>query len=606
MNRNSILILSINKISLIIPIAVILLWPASAISQIVAPENWKQENEFIETASAPKPKNVDKRSGFIPYTRNYMEPIYMNSRPRKNEITDTFHIILAQNEFEPVIIALYALKNQDNITIKIRDIKSHYGSINPKQFEIRKIESRAILPKGRRRGGKKFKLIPSILKLTHSANLIKGNTTAFWVTAHALKHNMPGTYNGYIDIYKIDKLMRTLNLQVTILPFELEEIPDKTFAVLYTLTRIPPELERNARILLKDMRNHGMTSYSPIVSAWGEPLTFNNSDKIKIRNLINHLQWAKQEGFVEPTLLNINKLIRTGRPQNDANYTKFNLTVDIPNLKRLIRLLEAERKKHDWPEIIYLPIDEPGCFTDKTGVRRSELAVLTLKTITALNVRGTTTVADLVDNKHRKIPRWKNVVGWWDKIKPYCNVRIYANGYTQGKNSLKNEKKDAALHGHEVMLYENQATMGTDPYVSRMYFGFYGWRTSVKGLTSWTHPTYNKATVRHIWSGWEERKKDAKRYLRDKNWILPPTTVCWEMVREGIDDAKYLYFLEKTLQKASISLNDLELLQELKTSIDSTRIAKKKSQCNWKGKRFTYFRQRVIDKILELLKKQSK
>ena len=314
------------------------------------------------------------------------------------------------------------------------------------------------------------------------------------------------------------------------------------------------------------------------------------------------MQWARDEGFWGPTLLNISKLIRTGRPNLDANYTKFDESIDIPNLKRLVLFLEEERKKNGWPEIIYLPIDEPGCFTDRAGTNREEMAVLLLKTLQDLKIRGATTVADLVDNKHRKLPRWKNVVGWWEKIRPYCSVRIYANGYPEGRTSLQNEIRDAKLRGHEVMLYENTSTMGIDPGVSRMYFGFYGWRMDVKGITAWTHPLLGNTTVHHVWADWKERKRESERYFRDKNWELPPTTVCWEMVREGIDDAKYLFAFQKALKKNdSFSDKYSSLLEEIRTAIDSTKMSNKKPQSYWRGKRFSYFRQRITQTILETL-----
>ena len=514
---------------------------------IEVPLGWREEKIYVERKPEPPTTKIDISSGFIPYARNYMDPIYMESRPQDEEISDVFGITLARGEYEPFIVALYGLKDLDNISIKIENVRSGRDEIPTNQFEVRKIESRAVLPKGRRKGAKRYRLIPSLLRITDSPDLKRGQTTAFWITVHALEENVPGNYNGQILISRNGKTLRTLKLELTILPFILEEIPDRTFATLYTPTNLSPRMERNARILLKDLRAHGMTSYSPTVSAWGKPLSFDEKGRPKISTLLNHLQWAKEEGFWAPTILNIQKLIRAGRPNLDANYSKFDERVDIPNLKKLVLYLETERNKYNWPEIIYLSIDEPGSFTDQAGTKREEMAVLLLKTLYELNVRGATTVDSLVDNKHRKLPRWKNVVGWWEKIKPYCTMRIYHNGYPEGETSLKNEMKDAAKRGHEVMLYENTSTMGIDPRVSRMYFGFYGWRTGVRGITSWTHPTLGKATIHHVWTDREEKRRDRLSYFHDKNWKVPPTTVCWEMVREGIDDAKYLHMFEKKL-----------------------------------------------------------
>ncbi len=593
--------------ALILGISLILLLNAPAVSKIIAPEGWVEERAFVNTAPEPTPEPVDEIAGVIPFTKNYMEPIFTNSRPHKNEITDTFHVTLARGEYEPFLVCLYALRDQANIHIEIGGVKSKYGEISPSQFEIRKIEYRAVLPKGQRKKDKRYKLIPSLLRLASSTNLRKGKTSAFWITVYASKKNAPGVYYGKIIVSKNGKKLRSLKIKIRILPFELEEIPDKVFSVLYTPVNPSRCIERNARLLLKDIRAHGMTSYSPTVSAWGKPLSFDEMGEPRVKNLVKHLQWAKEEGFWGPTLLNIQKLIRAGKRSLDANYTKFDESVDIPNLTRFVLFLEKEREMNNWPEIVYLPIDEPGSFTDRAGTRREEMAVLLLKTLNKLNVRGATTIADMVDNKHRKLPRWKNVFGWWEKMRPYCSVRIYQNGYPEGKTSLSNEIQDANGRNHVVMLYENTSTMGIDPIISRMYFGFYGWSTGVKGITSWTHPTLKNATVNHIWSDQRERKIALQHYYSDKEWKFPPSTVCWEMVREGIDDVKYLYFLESLLKKTQLEKNRYtNLIRDIYSSVNLTKMSEKKPQCAWKGKQFSYFRKRIIDAILYLLKEPQR
>ena len=492
------------------------------------------------------------------------------------------------------------LFRSDDISISIENVRSESSKIDSAQFEVRKIVSRAILPEGHKKKSKKYRLIPSLLELTKSGKLREGYTTAFWITVHVLKENKAGNYNGKIVISRNGKPLRSLTLYLTVLPFALEEIPDRIFAILYTPTNAT-SLERNARILLKDMRAHGMTSYSPLVKAWGNPIEFDGRGQPKVDSLLNHLQWAKEEGFQQPTILNVSKLIRTSRPGLSAEYTKFDENVDIPNLNKLVSFLEQKRKKHGWPEIVYLPIDEPGCFTDRAGTRREKMAVLLLKTLNGLNVRAATTIADPVDNKHRRLPRWKNVAGWWEKMRPYCNVRIYANGFPEGKTSLVNEMRDAESRGHEAMLYENRSTMGTNPCVARMSFGFYGWRTRVNGITAWTHPTWDGSTIHHIWADWKDREDARDSYYKNKKWGLPPSTVNWEMVREGIDDAKYLYLFEKALkEKGETDHKYIKLMKEIEKTVDATDMYSKKASCDWDGQKFSSFRQNIVQAILEL------
>lgn len=572
-----------------------------AFSDITPPPEWQKAKEFRIKLWAPTPKEIDLSSGFIPFSRNYMDPVHANSEPAKDEITDLFRVSLAKGEYEPFILALYGLEDIKNIKIDIRNVMFKDRTMGSHQFEVRKIENRAILSEKRKKEAKRYRLIPSLLKLTSFIDLKKGSSSAFWITAYASPSDTTGSYSGNIVISKDEKILRELRLDVDILPFILEEVPDRLFSALYTPCSLSPDMERNARLLLNDMRAHGMTSYSPIMSAWGAPLAFDAEGNPSVAHLLNHLQWAKEEGFWGPTILNISKSLRTGRFDLDANYTKFEEHIDVPNLKKLVIYLESQRKKNGWPEIIYLPIDEPGCFTDQAGTRREEIAVLLLKALKDMNARGATTVADLVDKKHRKLPRWQNVAGWWEKIKPYCPVRIYQNGYPEGETSLEREMEDAKLREHDVMLYENDATMGIDPYVSRMYFGFYGWRTEVNGLTAWTYPLLGNATAHHAWIDSEEKRRQRLRYFKDENWRPPQTTVCWEMVREGIDDAKYLYLLKKRTARNKTIQGDAEkLLRRLFSAVDSTKMSQKKPECDWSGEKFAQFRKNIVDLLLKL------
>jgi hypothetical protein len=151
------------------------------------------------------------------------------------------------------------------------------------------------------------------------------------------------------------------------------------------------------------------------------------------------------------------------------------------------------------------------------------------------------------------------------------------------------------------MLYENTSTMGTDPRVSRMYFGFYGWRTGVDGLTSWTHPTLGLKTVSHVWAEWKEQRQAMQQYFKDPNWQLPPSTVCWEMVREGIDDARYLAAFEEALASHPPGREKYDnILKELAVDVDAAGMSGKRPECTWNGQRFAGCRMRLIQGLLEM------
>ena len=574
--------------------------PAASSTDMEVPEGWHFRKHFFTTDIAPKPIPEDENCGVIPYTRSYLEPIQRHIIPRQAEVTHKFCVTLAKGEYEPFLVCLYGLRDIGKLKLEVTDATSHNAMLANERFEIRHIDHRAVVPDGFRIKDKIYQEIPSLLPLGDTVRLKKSETSAFWITVHALPQDTKGVYQGEIRVLEGRKQLCTLQIEVNLLPFVLPDIPRPWFATLYTPVHPSKVTEKNARLLMQDMVDHGMSSYSPVLISWGKPLSFHANGKPKVDTLIDHLRWAKEEGFTGPTLLNLQKILRAGRPGLDASYQKFDERVDLPNLRKLVPYLEGVRQQYELPEIFYLPIDEPGCFTDKAGVRRLEMALKLLKELQAINVRGATTIADLVDEKHRKLPRWQNVVGWWDRLRPYCPVRIYANGFPQGPNSLDREIHDAKSHASLTMLYENTSTMGIDPRVSRMYFGFYGWRTGVDGITSWTHPTSDRATVSHVWNQDRDRRVERQNYYQSPEWVLPPSTICWEMVREGIDDAKYLYLLQQKYENRENQTAAYHaFIEGLKKALDTTAMNSKKPKCDWSGEQFAGMRAKIVELLLE-------
>jgi hypothetical protein len=153
-------------------------------------------------------------------------------------------------------------------------------------------------------------------------------------------------------------------------------------------------------------------------------------------------------------------------------------------------------------------------------MRRLRLGTLlpkTLKVTADLGVRGGATITEPVDEKHNR--RWVSELDelrkLWDLSRPLAHVRIYGYGYPQGKTDLAHEQADCRKRGHEMWFYHNGAVMGRDRYCARVFFGLWGWRVGARGLTAWTYPGGR--------------------------------TVQLELIREGIDDFKYLAALERLI-----------------------------------------------------------
>ena len=100
-----------------------------------------------------------------------------------------------------------------------------------------------------------------------------------------------------------------------------------------------------------------------------------------------------------------------------------------------------------------------------------------------------------------------------------------------------------------MWFYNNGASMGKDRYLARAFFGLWGWRVGAQGVTSWTYPGGR--------------------------------TVQLELIREGIDDFKYLAALERLIAEKRGTEKDRNaaqaFLEALKASIKVDEAGRVKS-----------------------------
>ena len=176
----------------------------------------------------------------------------------------------------------------------------------------------------------------------------------------------------------------------------------------------------------------------------------------------------------------------------------------------------------------------------------------------------------------------------WDLSRPYCDIRIHAYGSPQGNTNLRAEKADCEKRGHEMWFYHNPAIMRRDRYRARLYSGLWGWKVGAQGLSDWAYPGGR--------------------------------TVQFELVREGIDDFKYVATIERLLKekrgseraskaagaflvrlKAAIKLNaDGHVEDWAKAAATATAAAGQPGQTKYKYPDFAAPKRRTADAIKSL------
>lgn len=493
-------------------------YPKSEISVPVFEEiSVKEELEEV------KPKIHDQSKGYVIFTRSSLEYVYPGSKPKESEMIEHFKIKAVRNEFEPINFSLYPLQNLGMVKISATDLKSAKGFISKDKVKVAYVESvqeTVGLPEG------KFLNLPTLIRPGNQAKVEKGKCQRFWLTLRIDDNVLPGGYKGKITISPQYGLETSLPLEVSVAPISLEDVPGLDYFMLmtyeFTELAVPWSLEEKEKIyksackILKDYKEHGMTTlclHSPFVLNTKEDGTPNLED------IFTALKAAKEIGFKGRIIWYMGHLIQTSKPKHPGNIMGFDKGIHLPRLKYIVETVSKYAKEHGCPDVIFLPIDEPGDAYQDFQNKRQAIAPLLLKTIKDLGAQTMLTS------------------GYDKRFKPV--------DYLCSGEMNKEDLDEAHKSGSVYWLYNNDVTIKClNPAYARYIYGYYTWVNRVDGMSSWTFQ--NTQNARGLPGQADVHGSDIYLAYPDPNG--PMATLKWEAIREGIDDHKLVYQLVKCIK----------------------------------------------------------
>ena len=483
-----------------------------------------EEISVDEELEEVKPTIHDRSAGYMIFTRSPLEYVFPGSKPKKTEMIDHIMIKVVRNEFEPITFSLYPLQNLGVVKISVTDLKNAKGLISKEKIRVAYVESvheTIGLPKG------KFLNLPTLIRPVNQVKVEKGRCQRFWLTIRIDDNVVPGVYKGRITISPQNGVETSLPLNVTVVPISLEDIPGIDYFMLmtyeFTELTMPWSLEEKEKIyksacnILKDYMEHGMTTlcfHSPFILITNEDGTPNLED------IFAALRAAKKIGFKRPIIWYMGHLIQTSKPIHPGNIINFNREIHLSRLKYLLETISKYAKEHEYSDVIYLPIDEPGDSYQDFQNRRQTIAPLLLKTIKDSGSRGM-----LTSNYH-------------EQFRPVD----YLSSGEMDKEGFNAARKNGAvywLHNNEV------TTKCLNPAYARYIYGYYTWMNNIDGMSSWTFQ--NTQNAKGLPTLADVPGNDLYLAYPDPNG--PLATLKWEAIREGIDDHKLIYQLIKEAQK---------------------------------------------------------
>jgi len=548
-----------------------------------------------ETAPRPKPTDAEKARGFILYHRSYLSPVWPNTSPRREECEPTLRAFASPGEYEPLTFTILPLTDLPDVSVGVSELRAADGSCIPEEdIDVRTVRYMHVRPNYSLFGT--YYRAPDILVPLCAwpdlwRDLTKGESFRVWVTVHVGPFARPGLYSGAAAVFVARRGAAKVPIRFRVLPIKLQQDQSLVLGTYYhhpydRAARAQDEFsrrwwEKKAEQEFADMAAHGLNAFVGGIDG--------RMDKagrwvMDFDALGRKIDLARRFGFDKPIICHIPTTVAWRRHMKGEMGSHLRLVKDLPpkaffeDMTAMVATVEAERKRRQWPELLYYPIDEPG-----RGEEPVRFMVEVLKAIK--RVPGVRTYVT-ADPAHEAFA----------PMKPYVDVWCCQPFSVPREQVLADAKK-----GIEYWCYPNHIAGENDHTPAagaRMTYGFGFWRSGFKALTPWIY----QAVVSDPWNYLDGGSMDFFNRTDDDGRPIP--CVLWECYREGIDDMRYVTTLRRWIDRAreaGLTRQADEAAAELKFVWDSIDVQEKyKHDGLWEPETFDVYRWIVARQIMKL------
>ncbi|MFC2076024.1 glycoside hydrolase domain-containing protein [candidate division KSB1 bacterium] len=529
--------------------------------------------EYDDTPLPVGPEDIQR--GYVTFSRHWLRYVYPWTVPKISERIESLSVCLAANDFEPVTLSVYPLRDLGTVTVRSSDLTGPGSSVIPAdKLQVHLVKTLKVAARGAQ-----YRLVPRLLDRGDRAEIPLGRTTRFWITLRADRDVIPGTYRGRIDLTPQTGEPVSIPLQVNILPFSLEPHPGIAYSMFMSYEFYEMDgkdwtedekrkIYQNDLNIFRDYRDHGMTTVdvaTPFYFQW------NQDGSPRLEHLRSAMKAYKEAGFDCPMFWYLAHYLQAAKKQHPGNVANYDPKIHPRRAEKLVRAAEELVAEMDGPQLIYSPIDEPRIASRRKitlDLLKRIKRVKGVKTMSSTDIGGK--LLDIENNSQRH----KKSLGPGETV----------------RNSER-----------EVWEYNNGAVHSFNPGYSRYIYGLYVWRQDLDGMNSWVFQTTQNCRGNPF--------EDLDSPFGDVFFAYPHPdgplpTPNWEAVREGIDDLRHLYLLERLIKSAGEdnpnAIAAEKFLEKLRgmCDIDDRRMVNNFGP--WTPETFDQVRAEMIDWILKL------
>ncbi|NLY02533.1 MAG: hypothetical protein GXY83_41165 [Rhodopirellula sp.] len=557
-------------------------------------EQWK-ETRHEDDRPLPEFSDADRRRGFAVFARHWSEVIYPNTVPRQSELDPRLEIYASPGEYEPVTITVHPVEDLAGIKVTPGELRSETSAIASDQIDVRYV--RYMLVRPNYSAFFSYHVAPDVLEQRESVDTKRGENQRFWITVKVPDDARPGVYRGTVLVAAGDAAAVEVPFVLRVLPIKLEKDPEHIYGMYY---RDPMEMlsdkntpeanayfQRKAELERQDMIEHGMNCHISGVS--GLDRDDEGNWTMDGRDTDRHIALDRRYGLADrPLVIHFpvtwwySKLVD---PRGTGSHLRL-VKPDVPQaffdeVTKMVRVIEETRKKYDWPEFLYYPIDEPSTNPDSVRFMTNVLKA-------CRQVPGVRTYVTADPTHDQFEPMWPYVDVWC------CQPFVFDHDKIRRLSREKNI---------EFWCYPNHISGENDHTPvrgARMSWGFGFWRSGFKALIPWIYAS----DVSDPWNYLDGTAMDFVNRSSPDGAPIPVTL--WEAYREGIDDGRYLYTLAQHCERAeSQGGRAAELARSARKELawiwDSIQVQEKyKYDDLWSGQDFDAYRWLLASHILQL------
>ncbi|MCM8772362.1 MAG: DUF4091 domain-containing protein [Candidatus Omnitrophica bacterium] len=441
-------------------------------------------------------------------------------------------IYSAKNEYEPFQIVINPKENLklENINIKFTDLVGKDGKIENKNINWRLagyIDIKTPSPVKGTYPGK----WPDPLFVKESFSIEERRNYPIWFTIYVPKDTKEGEYKGEIEILSGDKSLVKFFLTVNVWNFVLPDIANlNVIAGADFLGKLRQNMKFDK--LLENYKNHRIAS-SSYFHYGVKPEDYFEKYKFK-------------EGFLPLPLMGNNVTRGPGQTQFSIFYGK---PVDVENEEfktffktKVKEVVEEIKSKRLLDKCYFYLWDEPA-WNQSEWVRKTLVGLAKLVREVDPEIKIFISYPEGVPGEEGELPI--------DLIDIWCPPVSWGVGPTRLNEKLITDFKSK---GKKFYVYYNRIFLVDLPAISSRVVPLMMFKYGIDGLLIWSTNYYTYAKNVDPWDPetWYYMKGDGILLYPNEKWDDVIDSIRWELLREGLDDYDYLYYLKGVLEKKKL------------------------------------------------------